>query len=86
MRRRQIYLENEQDEAVRVEARRRGMTESAVIRECIGKHLEADARAKMRKAGDELLALLSDWPKRHPNGTLDKFDRESLYDESLDDR
>jgi hypothetical protein len=80
MERTQIYLEGRQKQAVRSEAERRGITESAVIRECIDKHLADEEAERRREAGERFIEFIRDWQKRHPQGTTDKFDRESLYD------
>lgn len=80
MRRKQIYLEDRQEEAIKHEAQRRGVTESELIRECIDKHLVQDEDAKRREAGARLIALIRKRHKEVPHGSTVKFDRESLYE------
>jgi hypothetical protein len=79
--RKQIYLKQSQDDSVKREAERRGVTEAEVIRECIDKQLPNDERARRREAGERLMALIRARQAEIPNGgSTVKFDRESLYE------
>jgi hypothetical protein len=78
--RKQIYLEKAQDEELKREAKRLGVSEAALIREGLAQRLEK-AHSEGGKATSRLMALIRERHAKLPNGggTL-KFDRESLYE------
>ena len=77
--RKQIYIEKSQDEALKREAKRQGVTEAAVIRESIDERL-AKAESGGAEAAERLLQLIRDWHAKKPQGGFARFDRESLYE------
>ena len=78
--RKQIYLEKTQDEELKREARRLGVTESTLIREGLAQRLEK-AHSQGGRAASRLMELLRERREKlpHGGGTV-KFDRESLYE------
>jgi hypothetical protein len=85
--RKQIYLDAETDRKLKSEAKRRGISEAAVIRERLAEDTpglrwpvpDSDAREKFQKMLDDVRAKAGWGP-----GTGWKFDREEIYAERLD--
>jgi hypothetical protein len=78
--RKQIYIEPDQDEAIKREAYRRGLTEAEVIRRCIDRHMTDLDSEENDGTADELLLLLREREARLPTGGgTPNFYREDLY-------
>ena len=87
MKRKQIYIELDQDRRLRAMARHRGRTESELIREGINRVLAAPPlRARDQKAWQEELSFIDYLTRLGPVEGKRTWTREELYDERLSRR
>ena len=87
MKRKQIYIEVEQNRRLRAMARRRGNTESELIREGIDQVLTAPSvRTRDPKAWKKELAFMDRLAKMGPVEGKRTWARDDLYDDRLSRR
>ena len=87
MKRKQIYIEVEQDRRLREVARRRNGTESELIREGIDRVLASPPLPSLdRKAWREELAFIGDLTRMGPVSGKRTWTRDDLYHERLSRR
>lgn len=87
MKRKQIYIEADQDRRLRALARRRRRTESELIREGIDRVLAAPALpVRDQKAWKEELAFIDQLTRMGPVPGKRTWTRDDLYDERVSRR
>ena len=84
--RKQVYLEKKQDEKLKRLARQLNLTEAEVLRRSIEDYEPTSALSEVerRAAAMKLVEMMKQRLIDHPEGTVDKFDREEIYAERLD--
>jgi hypothetical protein len=84
MKRKQIYIAPDQDRSLRALARRRGQTESELIREGIDKVLVAPRPPRLDSDGwSEALAFIDHLISQGPVKGKRTWTREEIYDERI---
>jgi hypothetical protein len=81
--RKQIYISGEQDEALKAQAKRLGVTESELVRRGISLQLTADDEtARRRDAWSRYMAWSRGWQALGPVSGERTWTRDGIYDES----
>jgi len=82
--RKQIYIDQEQEEQLKRRSKESGMSEAALIREYITEGVRRPSTAERKKAWEELKASMEERAKMKVPQTGRTWTRDELYDERFE--
>lgn len=82
--RKQIYIEQRQDETLKSKAKRLGVSEAALIREYIEEGMQRPTASERKKAWEEELEFMKERAKIRVPQTGRTWTREELYEERFE--